>query len=465
MRKGNFFGNGNSDIVLQNNDGSVGLWDMKGTSIVGSGIVANSGPTWHIEDTAGGTAITPGSGSFTDTVGNVFTLSAGGITEENGSPIPEGFGTEKLEYYNGKVYGEDAATGNWFTLDSDGSFSGAAAPGFFGDGNTGIVLQNDDGSVGLWDVKGTTIVGSGIVANSGSTWHVKGTGVFFSDGNTGIVLQNDNGSVGLWDVKGTTIVGSGIVANPGPTWHIKDTGDFFGHGNTDIVLQNDDGSVGLWDMSGTTIVSSGIVANSGPTWHVEGTGVFFSDGNTDIVLQNDDGSVGLWDMKGTTIVGSGIVANSGPTWHVKGTGVFFGDGNTDIVLQNDDGSVGLWDMKGTTIVDSGIVANPGRAWNVFDNSMRFIYSLSANETLAATPTTPDEFVFTSFAAGSHTIGGFNPVQDMIEFSKAQFTSFTDVQAAISANSGGAMINLGNGSSLLLPGVDAGSLHASNFVLA
>jgi len=28
-----------------------------------------------------------------------------------------------------------------------------------------------------------------------------------------------------------------------------------------------------------------------------------------------------------------------------------------------------------------------------------------------------------------------------------------------------MINLGNGSSLLLPGVEAGSLHASNFVLA
>ena len=83
--------------------------------------------------------------------------------------------------------------------------------------------------------------------------------------------------------------------------------------------------------------------------------------------------------------------------------------------------------------------------------MRFIYSTSANETLAATPATPDEFVFTSFAAGPHTISGFNPVQDMIEFSKAQFASFTEVQAATSAISAGAMINLGNGSSLLLPG--------------
>jgi hypothetical protein len=39
------------------------------------------------------------------------------------------------------------------------------------------------------------------------------------------------------------------------------------------------------------------------------------------------------------------------------------------------------------------------------------------------------------------------VQDVIEFSKGQFASFTDVQAATSAIAGRAMINLGNGSLL------------------
>ena len=304
--------------------------------------------------------------------------------------------------------------------------------------------------------------------NPGPTWHVKGTGVFFGGGNTDIVFQNDDGSVALWDMSGTTILGAGLVAlNPGPTWHIEDTGDFFHDGNTDIVLQNNDGVVALWDMSGTNIIGGGLVAlNPGPTWHVKGTGVFFGDGNTDIVLQNNNGSVALWDMSGTNIIGAGLVAlNPGPTWHVKGTGVFFGEGNTDIVLQNDNGSVALWDMRGTSIIGGGVVSNPGTGWNVLDNIMQFIYSEAANETLAATPATPDEFVFTNFAAGSHTIGGFNPVQDMIEFSKAQFASFSEVQAATSAISGGAMINLSNGGLLLLPGVDAGSLHASNFALA
>jgi hypothetical protein len=48
------------------------------------------------------------------------------------------------------------------------------------------------------------------------------------------------------------------------------------------------------------------------------------------------------------------------------------------------------------------VSNPGTGWHVLDNVMQFIYSEAANETLAATPTTPHEFVFTSFAAGSRS---------------------------------------------------------------
>jgi hypothetical protein len=78
---------------------------------------------------------------------------------------------------------------------------------------------------------------------------------------------------------------------------------------------------------------------------------------------------------------------------------------------------------------------------------------------------PCEFAFTSFAAGSHTIDEFNPLQDIIEFSKEQFASLSDVQAATSAVSGGAMINLGNGSSLLLDGINPAPLHTSDFALA
>ena len=118
LGKNDFFGDGRSDIILQNTDGSIVLWDMSGTAIVNAGLVGNPGASWSVEDTASGTAITPGSGSFTDSSGNVFTVSTAGLAEKNGSPLPLGSGTAKLVYYDGIVYGQDVATGNWNILDA-----------------------------------------------------------------------------------------------------------------------------------------------------------------------------------------------------------------------------------------------------------------------------------------------------------------------------------------------------------
>ena len=123
MGKNDFFGDGRSDIILQNADGSIVLWDMSGPTIVNAGLVGNPGASWSVEGTASGTAITPGSGSFTDASGNVFTVSTAGVAEENGSPLPLGRGTAQLVYYDGIVYGQDIATGDWSILDGDGSWS------------------------------------------------------------------------------------------------------------------------------------------------------------------------------------------------------------------------------------------------------------------------------------------------------------------------------------------------------
>jgi hypothetical protein len=165
-------------------------------------------------------------------------------------------------------------------------------------------------------------------------------------------------------------------------------------------------------------------------------------------------------MNGTAISQSAVVSvNPGPTWHVVGTGDFNQDGKTDIVWRNDNGKVAVWEMNGTTMVGGAVVANAGPAWSVSgDGAMRFIQSGSAGEILVATPTMPEEFVFTNSAAGAHTITGFNPVQDLIELPLAHFGSFAAVQQATFAIAGGAEINLGHGSSLLLPGVNPVALQ-------
>ena len=339
----------------------------------------------------------------------------------------------------------------------------------FGDGNTDVLWQNDNGSVAVWGVDGIAVTGGAVVGpNPGSTWHVEGAANFYGGVYSDILFQNDDGSVAIWDMSGLSVVGGGVVGNPGPTWHIEGTGAFYGAGSAAILFQNNDGSVALWDMSGTNVIGGGVVGNPGLGWQVEGTGDFFGDGYTDILWQNTDGEVALWDMSGTNIVGGGLVnaANPGPTWHIKGTGDYYGDGHTDIAFQNDNGSVAIWDMSGLNVIGGGLVStNPGAAWNLLDKTMQFIASGPANETLSASSAMPDEFVFTSVAAGAHTIDGFNPAQDIIEFSQTQFASFAAVEAATTATAGGSLINLGHGSSLLLAGVNPATLHASDFALS
>ena len=356
----------------------------------------------------------------------------------------------------------------WFSLGTGTFYPGDTAD---------IVLQNRDGTVVTWQVRGTALIGGATLAKPPPAWHVRGTGDFYGDGASDILLQNDNGSVAIWEAQAGAFVNAGIVAqNAGATWHVVSTGDFYRDGKADILLQNDDGSMAIWEMQGSTINKAGVIAAStglGPAWHVKGTGDFYADGATDLVLQNDSGSVAIWEMNGTAVTQAGFVsnrdgsaANPGPTWHVVGTGDFNNQGNTGIVLQSDGGDVAEWQLSGTTVISAAILASPGPAWSVFGSGdgMRFIYSTGPNEILAATPTNPDEFVFTKVAAGWHTITGFSAIQDRIELSTMRFPNFASVQQAISPIAGGTMISLSNNTSVLLPGVDPKSLHASNFVL-
>jgi hypothetical protein len=53
---GDFFGDGHTDLVMQNTDGSVVLWDMSGSHIINAGVVGNPGASWNVLDDIGITA-------------------------------------------------------------------------------------------------------------------------------------------------------------------------------------------------------------------------------------------------------------------------------------------------------------------------------------------------------------------------------------------------------------------------
>ena len=341
-----------------------------------------------------------------------------------------------------------------------------ASGDFNGDGQSDILWQNSDGSVAVWDMNGATSIGGGLVAmNPGPSWHVVGTADFNADGHSDILWQNDSGQLAIWEMNGTAIIGGGLVANnPGASWHAVGTGDFYGDGGTDVLWRNTSGSLVIWQMNGVSVVGGGAVSlDPGPSWHVKGIADMNGDGKSDIVFQNDNGAVAVWDMSGATVAGGGIVGiNPGPSWHLRGTGDFGSDGKAELLWQNDNGQLALWGLDGTAVASGGMIGvNPGASWHALGlDGMRFISGDAA--ILTATPG-PDEFVFTSPSAGTHTISGFSPTQDIIELSAAAFAGFAQVQSASASLGGGTLLSLGGGSSLLIQGVAPGALSAGDFV--
>jgi uncharacterized repeat protein (TIGR03803 family) len=243
---GSFFSGGASDasdILLQNTNGSVAVWQMQGATLLSGDVVANPGPSWHVD----------GVGDFN---GDGKTDIA--LQNDNGS-------VAVWEMSGGQI-SQSAVVANpgpsWH-VEGTGDFNG--------DGKSDIVLQNTNGSVAIWNMNGDQISQSTEVANPGPSWHVVETGGdLYGDGKSDIVLQNTNGSVAVWEINGDQISQSGVIANPGASWHVVGTGDFNSDGKTDLVLQNNSGAVAVWDMNGSTVSQSGGLANPGPTWSVVG---------------------------------------------------------------------------------------------------------------------------------------------------------------------------------------------------
>lgn len=61
------------------------------------------------------------------------------------------------------------------------------------------------------------MIGGGSVGNPGPSWHVMGIGDYNNDGKSDILLQSSSGDVAIWEMDGTSVIGSASLANPGPT--------------------------------------------------------------------------------------------------------------------------------------------------------------------------------------------------------------------------------------------------------
>ena len=209
---GDFNGDGKSDILLQNTNGSLYVWMVDGSTITGGYL--------SIPTTGGLPGLGAGSG-----------WSVATVADFNG----DGKADILLQNTNGSLYmwmiDGSVISGGYVSIPSNGGLpslgagSGwtiAGAGDFNGDGKADLLLQNTNGSLYVWMIDGSVISGGYVSIPSngqlpslgaGSGWSIGAIGDFNGDGKADILLQNTNGALYAWLIDGAVISG-GFVSIP-----------------------------------------------------------------------------------------------------------------------------------------------------------------------------------------------------------------------------------------------------------
>ena len=394
LAKSDFNGDGKSDLLLQNDAGAVVLETTTGLSVSATGpggLVANPGPTWHAVATAD----------------------------------------------------------------------------FNGDGQNDILFQNDNGAIVDFLMNGTSIAAENALTSPGSAWHVRGAGDFNADGKSDIVLQNDSGTIVVDYTNGTTVTGGATIGNPGPGWTVEGIADFNGDRQPDILLQNTNGAVVDFLMNGATIAAGYQLLGPNSGYSVAGAGNYNLDNRADIVLHNDNGTDVVVYTNGTAAIGSSApLGNPGAIYNTVTAGLDFnGDGNSDLLLGDTSGNlVGVTLDANDAVISSATLTSPGPGWRTAGGDpIQFIDGAGGAATLAATPGI-DEFNFTAFTPGVHTITNFDAASDLIALSAATIPNYAALQPHETAYNGGTAIGLSATTALFIQGVTPDHLSSANFVL-
>ena len=301
-----FNGDGFSDLLWRNDDGTVREWlgQMDG-SFAGNiaHVDVNPGLGWHVA----------GTGDF-DGDGRVDILwrnDSGTVQEWLGQP--DGSFASNIDHV-------DVNPGLGWHIQGTGDFNG--------DGRSDILWRNDQGTLREWLGQPDGSFAGNITyvdITPDVSWHVAGTGDFNGDGHDDILWRNDNGTVQEWlgQDSGGFADNAAVNVNPGVGWQIAGTGDFNGDGRSDILWRGNDGTVREW-LSQSDGTFAGNIAhvdvNPGTGWHVAAIGDFNGDIIDDVLWRSDDGSVREW--LGQTNGGfvdniAHVDVNPGTGWHVQ----------------------------------------------------------------------------------------------------------------------------------------------------
>src|SRR5882724_8417633 len=192
-RRGDFDGDGKSDILWRHTSGTLYQWLLNGTTVIGAGSPGGAPTDWTVV----GVGDFNGDGKadilWRHTSGTLYTYLMNGTTVI-GAGSPGGASTD-------------------WTVVGVGDFNG--------DGKADILFRHTSGTLFIYFLNGTTVIGTGSPGGASTDWTVVGVGDFNGDGKADILFRHTSGTLFIYFLNGTTVIGTGSPGGADPSWTVQ----------------------------------------------------------------------------------------------------------------------------------------------------------------------------------------------------------------------------------------------------
>jgi hypothetical protein len=256
---GDFNGDGNADLLWRDTNGTLIDWTMNGAQITSEpevtlgGSLATPDASWSVA----------GLGDFNgDGKSDVLWRN------NNGSLIDWAMnGSQIASSQTVTLGGSPAAPDASWNIAGIGDFSGDGSSDILWQNNNGTLVDWNMKGSQITSIQNVTLGGSAAMPDA--SWSVAGIGDFNGDGKADVLWRNTNGTLVDWTMNGSQITSSQIVTlggnpvTPDASWQIAQIADFGGDGKSDILWRNTNGSLDEWAMNGAQITLSQTITLQG----------------------------------------------------------------------------------------------------------------------------------------------------------------------------------------------------------